>query len=817
MTSGVLSSGVPVSGTPLLLPWVLTLALLAAACRPPAQTAGDIYRKAQAAYEDEQFEHGLSLIPSDSVLTELRASREVRDNFLALKGELLSSRGDYAGAIAILSPGFEAGVSPETDRRRRQALGLAQCRIAKTGAEQESGLKMLDQTLTEVVPRTREEGMLQLRRGVCLQRMSRSADAIKAYQAALAAARSSENTILEARSLSSLGNLAAAGERFDEAAAYARDAVRIATNAGNAGRQIARRTTDNLGWYYYELGDYDRALDTLQRFKAANDRERFINEQNRAQTLMEMGDLTKATGHWEAALAATRKLGDVRSQISVLQGLAALSYRKGNLFESARWNRDATDLMRDLAQPDLERVSLLIDARLLADQGEAEKATALYRRVLADRNALNTMRWTAHAGLGRVLASQGQPQLADIEFQKAIALVEQARSSLGQAEDRISFLSGRMEVYREAMIFNLQQKRPTEALRIAARSRARTLNESKTTVASRGNDVVIFYWLDDPSSYLWVVKGGTPLAHFRLPGSREIQDLIDRHNSFILRARDPLTENGREARQLFEMLIAPALPYLSGGRVLIAPDGGLHALSWDTLVAPNPDHYWVEDIRIALIPGLYPTPPAPSKPGRRVLLIGDPIASDPDFPRLQNAGDEMSRISSLFTGSSSHVTALRGPQATPASAREAMAAGADYVHFAAHATASRLRPLESAIILSPDGESSRLYARDSARIPQRPRLVTLSACQAAGARAFRGEGLVGFAWAFLGAGAENVVATLWQVDDASTPRLMEQMYRQILLGKDPADALREAKLAFLRSGSALRKPYFWAAFQHFMH
>jgi CHAT domain-containing protein len=95
------------------------------------------------------------------------------------------------------------------------------------------------------------------------------------------------------------------------------------------------------------------------------------------------------------------------------------------------------------------------------------------------------------------------------------------------------------------------------------------------------------------------------------------------------------------------------------------------------------------------------------------------------------------------------------------------------------------------------------------------RLVTLSACSAAGAKAFRGEGLVGFAWAFLGAGAENVVASLWEVDDASTPQLMAQMYRQLRLGRTPPEALREAKLALLRSGTALEKPYFWGAFLHF--
>ena len=51
-----------------------------------------------------------------------------------------------------------------------------------------------------------------------------------------------------------------------------------------------------------------------------------------------------------------------------------------------------------------------------------------------------------------------------------------------------------------------------------------------------------------------------------------------------------------------------------------------------------------------------------------------------------------------------------------------------YLHFATHGTASRLRPLESAVILSPEGESYKLYARDVLKHPLTAYLVTISAC-----------------------------------------------------------------------------------------
>jgi len=92
-------------------------------------------------------------------------------------------------------------------------------------------------------------------------------------------------------------------------------------------------------------------------------------------------------------------------------------------------------------------------------------------------------------------------------------------------------------------------------------------------------------------------------------------------------------------------------------------------------------------------------------------------------------------------------------------------------------------------------------------------LVTISACRTAGARSYSGEGLVGFAWAFLGAGARNVIAGLWDVTDRSTPQIMSVIYSQLARGSQPSDALRQAKLALIHSGTAYRKPYYWGPFQ----
>ena len=130
--------------------------------------------------------------------------------------------------------------------------------------------------------------------------------------------------------------------------------------------------------------------------------------------------------------------------------------------------------------------------------------------------------------------------------------------------------------------------------------------------------------------------------------------------------------------------------------------------------------------------------------------------------------------------------------------------------------ANPLSPLDSAVILSGPADKNRLLARDVTRIPLSAELVTISACRSAGGTSYAGEGLVGFAWAFLRAGARNVIAGMWDVSDRSTAQLMAALYGGIAAGKPVQEALRSAKLDLIRSGGAYVKPFYWAPFQLYM-
>jgi CHAT domain-containing protein/tetratricopeptide (TPR) repeat protein len=88
-------------------------------------------------------------------------------------------------------------------------------------------------------------------------------------------------------------------------------------------------------------------------------------------------------------------------------------------------------------------------------------------------------------------------------------------------------------------------------------------------------------------------------------------------------------------------------------------------------------------------------------------------------------------------------------------------------------------------------------------------LVVLSACDTGRGDVKPGQGVYGLHRAFLVAGAETVVMSLWKVDDETTRALMEAYYSNLLAGQGRATALREAMRALRRTQP---HPYAWAPF-----
>jgi CHAT domain-containing protein len=187
-----------------------------------------------------------------------------------------------------------------------------------------------------------------------------------------------------------------------------------------------------------------------------------------------------------------------------------------------------------------------------------------------------------------------------------------------------------------------------------------------------------------------------------------------------------------------------------------------------------------------------------------------------EFTELPGTQVEIARLAGLFDGK--NVTTLTRASATE-QRLEAMRKADElkkyrYLHFATHGKANNFRSFDSALILTrpekiPEpraGEpwlDGRLTAAEVLEYWKLDaELVTLSACESALGRQGGGDGLLGFAQAFLLAGSRSVCLTLWQVDDTATVLLMDRFYRN-LLGK------REDKAKPMGKASALYEAKHW--------
>ncbi len=137
-----------------------------------------------------------------------------------------------------------------------------------------------------------------------------------------------------------------------------------------------------------------------------------------------------------------------------------------------------------------------------------------------------------------------------------------------------------------------------------------------------------------------------------------------------------------------------------------------------------------------------------------------------------------------------------------------------YLHFATHGTFDARSPRSSGLLLAVRPEAGNLQegmltVDDLYSLDLNAELVTMSACETALADVQSGDDLIGLTRGFLYAGAKNIVASLWQVDDAATEQLMVQFYKNMATSSK-AEALRRAQLSIRVK---YPHPFYWAAFQ----
>lgn len=139
------------------------------------------------------------------------------------------------------------------------------------------------------------------------------------------------------------------------------------------------------------------------------------------------------------------------------------------------------------------------------------------------------------------------------------------------------------------------------------------------------------------------------------------------------------------------------------------------------------------------------------------------------------------------------------------------------IHLAMHSSTDTINPKYSSLIFDTPTDSTedgKLYSYEIAMNRMESPLVVLSACNTGSGALYHGEGIMSLARSFFLSGASAVINTLWDVNDEASAPIMTEFYRNLDLGSTKDEAMRQAKLKYIKnSPPTYANPYYWAAYQ----
>jgi hypothetical protein len=334
-----------------------------------------------------------------------------------------------------------------------------------------------------------------------------------------------------------------------------------------------------------------------------------------------------------------------------------------------------------------------------------------------------------------------------------------------------------------------------------------------------GPDTVLLeMWMgSDRGATLWITASSAGVIRHSVPSNEALSRLVT-----ALQFPDDRWKDS--SRSLGGQLLAGVT---LRRHIIVVPDGPLGTVPFEVLEEPGSQRLLIEKHDISYLPSAQflrrERRPVARRPpwNTQLVAFGDPpvgaaadtFATGERWERLTASADEVTGIARLLPGRSRiHL----GTEARKRYLVDRGAEGAPLLHFSTHAVVDNENPDRSRILLAPDSPGGPLDYLFEAEVYdlnlKGVDLATISACDTAQGRLIRGEGVEAFSRAFLAAGSAATITSLWRVPDQPTADFMKQMYYYIAEGQPKAEALRLAKMQFLKSGTLLASPRYWAAF-----
>jgi CHAT domain-containing protein len=395
-------------------------------------------------------------------------------------------------------------------------------------------------------------------------------------------------------------------------------------------------------------------------------------------------------------------------------------------------------------------------------------------------------------------------------------------------------------IYREQALAALPELNIEDVDSLLAQTTAVTAPvelEMLKQTARQQQSTIAEYFLSDEELFIWIIhpSGKIDFHQRHQPALRQaLADLVaSTRTSMGVQSREAVRKNAAQPpqrfmsqlAQLYQFLIEPVVQWLPDDEhkaVIFIPHGVLFLVPFPALfdghkhlierhtISVAPSIRFIETThQLAAMRQTYPS---------GLLILGDPLMPtlrrDTDSPAQRLPQLEFARKEAEQLALKLKTSPLLGKDASKQNVLSLLPEQR-LIHLATHALLDDDRAaseIPGAIALAPTGDDDDgfLTAGQITALHLQARLVVMSACNTGQGR-LSADGIIGLLRAFLTAGAECVVASLWAIADRSTQELMVEFYEALRQGQAAGPALRHAMLA-LKADPRFNNPLYWAAF-----
>ncbi|MEM1180156.1 MAG: CHAT domain-containing tetratricopeptide repeat protein [Acidobacteriota bacterium] len=546
-----------------------------------------------------------------------------------------------------------------------------------------------------------------------------------------------------------------------------------------------------------------------------------------ADLTLRQGDIALSFRYQDAAVTWAATLGNESFLADVLNWRSILFLRMGQPERAIKDWAEARNTIRTIEDPvryqlALADSSLIKGLLLAADEPHQaiEELTAAVAAYEAERHWSNLL-LAVEARAESYRRSENRTEaLADLE--RAIELYELLGDQALDESFRIA-LGPRIEsAFDQLVHFELDQGRDKSALLYYMRGREMTHPNSTSysepvadfdvimaeIQASLSDDVVLVaFGLLVDRVVVWEIRRDHLAVH---QSGLDPAPLID-----LVKPGAHRRAGRREASsKLFEALVRPWFRPSDRAAILV-PDKAIFHLPFAALHDSSTGRFLVESLRISLSP----TPQwllsrrEHLQVPHRGLLVADPAFNKEVYPglsRLPGARRVGKQLHRLLQGSH-----LQSSETATVDHFLGSVAEATFLHFSGHATASVSRPLQSSLLFAPSPDFPKGAVSGQHLLEtnlQKLRFVNLSACRTGASLPGQWAGSLPLVRPFLQAGVPVVVGTLWNIDDLQSARFTHSFYLNLSdASHNPVEAFHQAQLSAFQSSMDPLEDLGWAA------